>query len=306
MEWKKYPTGTPSTTPGWTNPDCFPFSTISHVTHINNALNILSDGLMRPQLVFDESKLQARRILVNWFSPNFWTTGFRYGNVAFQFEWKKLIAGMNIYWVESIDYRIPACRFLITDKDYTGDTDFIAYDPRSHEGPWWYDEATDTHYRNPNVCLEFMVEAEVNICDCLATQFVQHHSDYCCIAPYHCPDRDLYKMDAGALFVAGIVSRNLPTECLHMVREENGILQPTDDLRGAITHLLLGIDTPEPNGTITVEAPAATALARAVLAAFNRRDPVEETQLTALFVSNGDLKAVIKAVVCNAFGFPGI
>lgn len=90
MEWKKFAVGTPSKTPGWTNNDCVPLKTIRHVTHIDNALSILREGVMRPQLVYDKSKLQNRRTLVNWFSPNYWHAGFRYGNVAFNFDWAKL------------------------------------------------------------------------------------------------------------------------------------------------------------------------------------------------------------------------
>lgn len=203
-----------------------------------------------------------------------------------------------------MDYSPIACRILISEKDYSKDTDFITYDPRSKEGPWWHDPETDTHYWNGNICMEVMVETEISICDCLATQFVQHHPNYCCIAPNECPDRKLYHLDAGGLFIAGVVSRNLPTECLHMTVEESGVQQPTDHLRGALGNLLQGYRNQQATGTITAADASAPALARSVLAAYHRRDTAEESALGTLFASADDLQRSVNRLVCAAFGLP--
>lgn len=78
--------GKPSTK-NWVENDCQSFSNISHVSHINNALNIIEDGVIKSGLVFDKSLLNTERILVVWLSPNDWggAGGFRYGNVRFNF-----------------------------------------------------------------------------------------------------------------------------------------------------------------------------------------------------------------------------
>src|SRR5215472_9733574 len=77
---------------------------VCHVCHVEDAVRIFEDGEIRPSLVSDESKLRTTRTIVTWLSPNHWVNGFRYGNVAFQFEWKRLIAGKQLYWVEAITW----------------------------------------------------------------------------------------------------------------------------------------------------------------------------------------------------------
>jgi len=65
---------------------------VSHVTHLNSALNVFADGRIRSGLVYDESKLKEDRIQVTWFSPNEWQYGYRYGNVRLDFDWKRLVS----------------------------------------------------------------------------------------------------------------------------------------------------------------------------------------------------------------------
>jgi len=78
-----------------------PLEKIYHVLHINPALNIVSDSKIKAGLVYDESKLNKKRILVCWLSPNDWdgAGGFRYGNIRFAFDWKKIYEDMYSYWV---------------------------------------------------------------------------------------------------------------------------------------------------------------------------------------------------------------
>ena len=116
-------------------PDCCRLAQVYHVTHIDVGWRILTEGKIKAGLVCDESKLKTERILVTWVSPNDWTGagGFRYGNVRFSFDWEPLIRDMNYYWVESVAYRTPASRVLITGKDYGGILD--EYDPTAGDGP---------------------------------------------------------------------------------------------------------------------------------------------------------------------------
>ena len=55
-EWSKFSVGSPSKRNNWTNPDCVPFSSLDHVTHIKNSLPILIDKRIKSGLVIDQSK----------------------------------------------------------------------------------------------------------------------------------------------------------------------------------------------------------------------------------------------------------
>jgi len=162
-EWIKFKVGELSTKEDWINPDCQIITKIAHVSHINSALNIVTDRKIRAGLISDKSKLNTERILVTWLSPNDWhgSGGFRYGHIRFTFDWISIIEDMQAYWVESIAYGIPACRILLTTNDYS--SLLQKYDPSIPCGPWWYDKDTDIHYWNGNYCLEIMLERDLNI-----------------------------------------------------------------------------------------------------------------------------------------------
>ena len=66
--WIEFSVGTPSKYRALTNSDCVPFTKVSHVAHIDTAINILKVGSLSAGLIFDESKLNTQRILVNWLS----------------------------------------------------------------------------------------------------------------------------------------------------------------------------------------------------------------------------------------------
>jgi hypothetical protein len=135
-EWERFKVGALSTRRNWVEVSCQSLDEVSHVSHIKNALNIVAEGKLKSGLIFDESKLNEERILVNWVSPNDWEGGggFRYGHIRFTFNWRELIDGMNYFWVESIAYGISACRILVTEKDYS--MDLHVYDPTLRNGPW--------------------------------------------------------------------------------------------------------------------------------------------------------------------------
>ena len=117
----KFKVGKPSNRLNWTEPTCQPLDVVSHVSHINSALNIFECGKIKAGLVYDKSKLNKERILVAWLSPNDWhgAGGFRYGNIRFNFKWENVLDGMNYYWIESIEYGIQACRILLSPNDYS-------------------------------------------------------------------------------------------------------------------------------------------------------------------------------------------
>lgn len=185
------------------------FDKVSHVTHIENAISILQRGKILPQLVYDESKLNEDRILVNWLSPNYWTDGFRYGNVSFNFDFRSLIEGKNLYWVESIKYNTPALRILITAQDRSSDKRLIPYDPGFKTGPWWYDTKAEKNYRNSSYTLEFMLEEELNIEKAKSISFVEHHPNHCCVDRERCKDMGMNSRSAMQVLGAGAILHGL-------------------------------------------------------------------------------------------------
>jgi len=111
-------------------------SIATHVAHIHNALAALKKQAISRQLVTDECRLNAERLLVVWLSPNDWVEGFRYGNFAFTLDFDKLVRSKRAYWVGVMEYSPLACRILLTDKKRT---DLKEYDPEPGDGPWWHD-----------------------------------------------------------------------------------------------------------------------------------------------------------------------
>ena len=185
-DWTRFTVGTRSTKRNWTEPSCQPLTSVSHVTHIRQAFDVLRDGRLLPQLIYDESRLNTERILVVWLSPNDWSNagGYRYGNIAFDFDWPRIIAGKRFYWIGAMSYRPAACRILVTDQNR--DKSLLTYDPTAGNGPWWHDVASNRHYWNGNYCLEFMLEAPMPLDSVHSLRFVTHHPNRCSIAPRSC------------------------------------------------------------------------------------------------------------------------
>jgi hypothetical protein len=292
--WQPYRVGTPSTRHNWVEPDCCGLASVTHVTHLANALTIIPSKIINPQLVTDESRLNNRRILVNWVSPNHWGNGFRYGNVSFALDWRTLIIGKKFYWVEVMPYSTPACRILITEKNYNGDPDMIPYDPKTGDGPWWWEEASDKHWRNGDHCLEFMLEFEISIEHCAAISFVNHHENYCCIDRNTCRDMGMGAQLAAFRLLAGIISQdvNVSEAPLNL-----------DDLRGGWWLIAGGMPREGYAGAFGVSEndAAAPALARSALHAIWRRSTGEYSALAKIFASKEALESNVKALIKAKF-----
>ena len=101
------------------------------------------------------------------------------------FDWDSLVSNKQFYWVESMAYRINAARILVSDKDHS--YSLKSYDPTQGDGPWWFDQTTLTHYWNGEITLEIMIERDLDLTECTAINFVDHHARMCCIDPNSCP-----------------------------------------------------------------------------------------------------------------------
>ncbi len=292
--WQRYSVGAPSTKPNWTEPDCQSFEHVWHVTHISNALAIIPKGTIRPQLVYDESKLNTRRILVNWVSPNHWTPGYRYGNVSFDWEWDQIIQGKRFYWVEVMDYSPKACRILITDIDYDSDPALTPYDPAAGDGPWWREGPDGIHYRNGNICLEFMLEFELSVSACKSINCVKHHNQYCCIDASSCTDLGLGHQEAAARFLAGLIGED--TDISKANFDEGSI-------KGGWWWLAASWPKKGYMGDVGKGDVNSPALARAVASAYYRQRDDDFLKLAGLFYNKNSLQSSVFAIAQAKFPY---
>lgn len=295
-EWSKFKVGTPALK-GF-NQDCQRFETISHTSHVASALSILDRGEIRPYLVFDESKLNDQRILVSWLSPNYWGVGFRYGNIRFEFDFKSLIENKRFYWVESVAYKIPACRILVTDKDHDGDLE--PYDPTSKKGPWWHDTASDQHYYNGFHCLEFMFECSISMKNIRTVDFVDHHSTFCSIHrtnPSRCEELGFRAARGCAMFMARAVASgfSLKKLSLYLIQDSgrpNSMLEfAFDELRSRVSRKVSF------DGDLKAKSKEAAAVAQAICSAFSFHQIDAAKKLASLFCTEEDCDSALAMAV---------
>lgn len=302
-EWQKFRVGKPSKRPGWTDPKCQSFSQISHVSHFNNAINIFQAGLINAGLVFDASLLNRSRILVVWLSPNDWhgAGGFRYGNIRFNFDWEKLIADKNYYWVESIAYGIPAARILVADKDYS--SKLTPYDPTIGDGPWWYDKGSNTHYRNGNICLEFLFERNISLSEITSFDFVNHHGKFCCIDPDNCPDRGVSQYEAGSKFLCALGA--LDDDRIERFFKKHPDVIDIRTLQSLFSYFRQNMHTNiEFSGNTSATDDLAIPLGRAILNSYARFDFNELDQLQTLFKNQRSVIDSCAKLIGDCFNVP--
>lgn len=301
-EWNEFSVGLPSKRSNWTNKDCFPFSSVSHVTHIDNSLTILGDQKIKSGLVYDDSLLNRHRILVTWLSPKLWGSGYRYGNVRFNYEWDKIIKNKRFYWVEIIRYDIPACRILITDKKYS---DLLEYDPENKEGPWWYDTRKKRHYHNDNCCLEFMVETDLKLTSDVRIDFVDHHNKWCSIHRYNpqdCPEVGLPSWTAAGIFLSNILARSIDIP-FQLFKNDDNDEKISKTLRycwSALCFYLTEADDISFIGKTTHKDEIAMALSRAICNAYANSSCEEWKKLISIFKSKNHLaKSLAKLIALH-------
>jgi hypothetical protein len=289
MPWEAYHAG-PAGRENWEE-----FSSVSHVTHIDNAVSIIQKQEIGPQLVFDESKLNESRTQVIWASPNHWWNGYRYGNIAFDLDWKELIDGKLYFWVEAMpEYHPTACRILITKRKIGDQLGLTQYDPASDKGPWIYNPRSEKHYRNKNLTLEFMIEEAIGTSEVTALSFVDHHQKMCSIDAMNCPNRGLSARKAAELYFSFLVGRGLKLP-RNLITER----------RGKVTYLRDEVETAFEDiesratasatfgGPITFNHSASGSLVRAILSEIARGSRIDRIAAASLFRSNDDL---IKAI----------
>ena len=201
--WKDFPVSCPPPKKGFDNA-CMEFDEVTHVAHVTDAIRVIEDHRIRSSLVYDESCLNTKRTQVSWVSPKTWAHGYIYGNVAFVFDWAKLVKDQRVYWVEHRQTTgQQICRFLICEDEFTDD-DLEEYDYTKPHGPLFYDEATNQWYHNNKITSEYMIMDDLYLHQCKAIRFVDHHRHYC-NKTSSCPDLRRSRSDAGADVLGGLI-----------------------------------------------------------------------------------------------------
>ncbi|WP_224373054.1 hypothetical protein [Hyalangium versicolor] len=304
-EWKEFKVGVPYEPPKF-NPTCIPLGRTYHVAHVSVAHQILAQGKLRAGLIHDKSKLNTHRILVNWFSPNSWVNGSRYGNIQFAFEWSELVKGLNYYWVEAMTYNVKAPRLLATSKNH--DDLLQRYDPTKGDGPWWHDPKEDKHYWNSEITLELMVESDVVLSRCVEIEFIKHHPNFCCLDYRRCLERDMADYRAAFRFLAGHIagfgfaSSTTPGWSGPPIKPRQ-----LSDAWEFMEKVLSRRVTALSHGTITAQDSVAPVLARTLFRTFAASDrseiDVESLKLVAaLFADQGAVLDACQAEFTRVFG----
>jgi hypothetical protein len=173
-----------------------------HVAHVSDARRVLEDRVIRSHLVFDESRLNKKRISVVWTSPNTWAWGSMYGNVSFTLPLEKHLEGKRFYWIESMQkYSPTALRILVTEREFLKLDEF---DPKIEGGPL---HVTDTGVwlRYDSYNYEIMFDEPFSLEDCSKLSFVDHHDKFCNKSGSYCPDRGQNRMDAAVVIMSHIL-----------------------------------------------------------------------------------------------------
>ena len=300
-EWAKYKVGMPSNNANWSNDDCRPFDTVSHVCHVKDAYRIFEDGKIRSSLVWDESRLKNSRTCVAWVSPNTWAPGSIFGNISFEFEWGKLVEQKTLFWVEAIDYyRPPAYRILVTDREKPLGK-LQAYDPTRRTGPVYYDSGTDTWYRNGDFNGEFLIDSDLSLKDCTRVTFVDHHETKC--KRKGCVYLGQKGKVAGARLLGMLIGnriRNGRSLFLEPGKRPKVLHYSTES---ALSHLIRQIMRhPGHPGLITSRSSVAQYLATALFARAGIGGEKGLRRLCGLFGNEHELRTVVVRRVAQHFG----
>jgi len=293
-EWEKFKVGTYSTSKNWTNPDFQRLTKVLHVSHIETAFNILKDKKVRSGLIYDKSKLNTERILVCWLSPNIWTHGSRYGNIAFEFDFATVVQNKKFYWVEVMtEYKPVACRILVTTNNY--DSVLEPYDPSKKSGPLFFAAAAGKYYWNGTICLELMIEQDLPLSSCSAVSITHHHDEFCCIDPKTCSDMSQSSTGAAAKFLAGVVARNvsIDVDLFRTYDHNDEKYRVSLDFRNGYKALLTEAKGTTFSGTMLSSDPHALTYLRAALSFYVQNETTEFLRLLSNFSSFKEVQHVL-------------
>lgn len=182
---------------------------VNHVTHLDNGFRILQDKAIKSTLVTDSDRLNFLKLSVSWIAPNDWdnSEGSFYGNIAFSFDFAKLISTRKLYWFDQPD-RTNAVRFLISAVDYSNW--LVEYNPEIDKGPLRFNTVDGSYEWATAISFELMFEGDLPLKDCEQLRFVKHHQTICLKKP---PCKKRYSsLEASLIFVAGLVAKQIKVD----------------------------------------------------------------------------------------------
>lgn len=281
--------------------------TVYHVVHVPVVRRILEDGQLCGGLIHDESRLNKSRICVTWLSANTWGLGSIYGNVQFSFRWETLIRNRRFYWVEAMTAYSPhAYRILLADRDLSQSNYIREYDPSSDRGP--LREHNGKWYWNGRYTSEFMVEGDIDLCDCTAFEFISHHSEICRLGGKSCRDRAAAPYRIGGRVIAFMLGHKLHALDRVLKRpSRSGQARPLHeavDIGGDGILRALGLKRERFGGPIKSKA-SAKAVARGALALYGSGKVSAARELVALLRSPNVFETALVDLVNAHFGTKG-
>jgi hypothetical protein len=302
-EWSRYELKLPGTSRH--SPfTCKPLAEIYHVAHVAEALRIIDDTRLKARPVYDESRLNKTRIHVTWMSPNYWQNGWIYGTVRFEFDWKSLIDGKQIYWVEAITkYSPTACRFLITDRNVSCSL-LKAYDPNTDDGP--LREVGDDWFWNGDVCLEIMIESDILLADCRKVDFVNHHPDICRLDKDACKERNQASHISARKLLSYLMGSATHTldHALNPLEGQPGGRRTTHVTQVGLESTIHALSTGTQFSGLIRKGPDARAIIRAAMLQLARGRRNQARRLAGLLSSDQVLEDTVNSIAQRHFKLP--
>lgn len=301
-EWDKYSISIPGD--GLNAVQGTQFERVSHIAHLKEARRVLEDGFLRAGLVNDGSRLDATRTCVNFFSANTWAYGSIYGSVAWHYDWKALIRGRRIYWVEEkTNYRYPIYRFLISELRPNALPDLTPYDPATDLGPLrekggvWY-------FNNSDRVSEFLIDGDLDLNDCIEFDFVQHHSKHC--RNGQCDEkgkRSVRAMAEAMAFVFGSDTHTLDQILQRSARwrKDKRLSDCVPDGLAELYCRFAGLKEDHFTGNIQ-DGEFSAALVRGAMALYGSGQPERAKKLVSALKSGEILETAMKRIVEEHFG----
>ena len=194
---------------------------IYHIAHIDDARRIVESGKIHARPVYDESILNTTRADIVWLSPVCWSDGSNYGTIRFHFDWTSIVNNKDIYWVEAVDYKNKAVRFLIREKNLPPApwlTLLGKYDPVSEIGP--LRKIGSEWYYASEYTLEILIECNLSLSDCVKIDAVKHHHQNCRLYKNGCIEFNREMSIPFAEFIGHIIGSKIHSADNTLTREE--------------------------------------------------------------------------------------
>lgn len=154
-----------------------PLTHLYHVTHIDNAIQIIKDKKIISRLVYDnDNKLKTERIEVVWFSYKTYPEGYNFGSIRFCIDVKRHFIGKNFYYIGFSKTKLDVIqhKILVSSEKYP-DLDVYDFDKE------YFTKVDDTYsvIDSNTQNIHFLFEGNIDISKFKSIDFVEHKKDAC-------------------------------------------------------------------------------------------------------------------------------